>query len=118
MHATGTSTDKIYIFEQMSVPAALTKMAVPTIVSQLITLIYNVADTWFIGQTNNPYMVAASSLVLTIFLMTTALANIFGVGGGTLAVRLLGSSQEEEARKVSPTLSIQDFIHYISFQEN
>ena len=43
--------DKILIFEHMPVPAALTKMAIPTIVSQLITLIYNMADTWFIGQT-------------------------------------------------------------------
>lgn len=85
----------------MPIPAALAKMAIPTIVSQLITLFYNMADTWFIGQTNNPYMVAASSLVLTVFMMTTALANLFGVGGGTLAVRLLGSQQEGEARKVA-----------------
>jgi len=101
MHSTGNLTDKNLIFEKMPVPAALAKMAVPTIVSQLITLFYNMADTWFIGQTNNPYMVAASSLVLTVFLMTTALANLFGVGGGTLAVRLLGSQQEAEARKVA-----------------
>ena len=101
MNSPGSSSDKVFIFEKMPVPAALAKMAIPTIVSQLITLVYNIADTWFIGQTNNPYMVAASSLVLTIFLMTTALANIFGVGGGTLAVRLLGSGQEEEARKVA-----------------
>ena len=85
----------------MPIPAALAKMAVPTIVSQLITLVYNMADTWFIGQTNNPYMVAASSLVLTVFMMTTALVNLFGVGGGTLTVRLLGSQQEGEARKVA-----------------
>ena len=89
------------LFETTAVPAALAVMAIPTIVSQLITLIYNIADTWFIGQTNNPFMVAASSLVLTIFLMTTALANLFGVGGGSLVVRLLGSNQEDEAKKVA-----------------
>ena len=93
--------DKVLIFEQMPVPATLTKMAIPTIISQLITLIYNMADTWFIGQTNNPYMVAASSLVLTVFMMTVALSNLFGVGGGTLTVRLLGSQQEDEAKKSS-----------------
>lgn len=82
-------------------PSALAKMAVPTVVSQLITLIYNIADTWFIGQTNNPYMVAASSLVLTIFLMIAAIANLFGVGGGSLAVRLLGRRDEEEAERVA-----------------
>ena len=89
------------IFETKPVPAALAKMAIPTIVSQLITLIYNIADTWFIGQTNNPYMVAASSMVLTIFLMTAALANLFGVGGGNLVVRLLGGKDEEEAKKAA-----------------
>lgn len=101
MRSAMKNADKTQIFEKMPVPAALAKMAVPTIVSQLITLIYNIADTWFIGQTNNPYMVAASSLVLTVFMMTTALANLFGVGGGTLTVRLLGSHQEEEAGKVA-----------------
>ncbi len=101
MQAIRSTADKTQIFENMSIPAALAKMAIPTIVSQLITLIYNIADTWFIGQTDNPYMVAASSLVLTVFLMTTALANLFGVGGGTLAVRLLGSNDEEEAGKVA-----------------
>ena len=83
--------EKTEIFETMPIPAALAKMAVPTIVSQLITLVYNVADTWFIGQTNNPYMVAASSLVLTVFLMTTSIANLFGVGGGTLLLIYLTS---------------------------
>lgn len=89
------------IFETKPIAYALAKMAIPTVVSQLITLIYNIADTWFIGQTNNPYMVAASSLVLTIFLMTAAIANLFGVGGGSLVVRLLGSKDEDEAKKVA-----------------
>ena len=89
------------MFETMAVPAALARMAVPTIVSQLIVLIYNMADTWFIGRTNNPYMVAASSLVLTVFLMTMSIANLFGVGGGSLMVRLLGAKEPEEARRVA-----------------
>ena len=99
--AAARTLNKTEIFEHMPVPAALAKMAVPTVVSQLINLIYNMADTWYIGQTNNPYMVAASSLVLTVFLMTASLANLFGVGGGTLTVRLLGSKQEGEAGRVA-----------------
>ena len=94
-------SQKTALFETTAVPKALLKMAVPTIVSQLITLIYNMADTWFIGRANNPYMVAASSLVLTVFLMAGALGNLFGVGGGTLMVRLLGSKDENEARAVA-----------------
>lgn len=93
--------EKIELFETAPVPSALAVMAFPTIVSQLITLIYNMADTWFIGRTKNPYMIAASSLVLTVFLAANSLANLFGVGGGSLVVRLLGSRREDEARKAA-----------------
>ena len=94
-------SQKTALFETVAVPKALFTMAAPTIVSQLITLVYNMADTWFIGRTNNPYMVAASSLVLTVFLMAGALANLFGVGGGSLMVRLLGKKEKEEAARVA-----------------
>ena len=93
--------NKIDIFENKPILQALAIMAVPTIVSQLITLVYNIADLWFIGQTDNPYMVAATALVATIFLMATAIANVFGVGGGNLVVRLIGGKNEEEAKKVA-----------------
>ncbi len=93
--------DKRYLFEQDSVPHALGVMALPTIVSQLIILIYNLADTWFVGRTNNPYMVAACSLVLPVFMMTIVITNVFGTGGGTLIARLIGRGEEEEASRVS-----------------
>lgn len=89
------------LFESKPIAYALATMAVPTVISQLITLFYNITDTWFIGRTNNPYMVAASSLGLTVFMIATALANLFGVGGGNLVVRLLGKGDEEEAKKVA-----------------
>ncbi|MBO4832244.1 MAG: MATE family efflux transporter [Oscillospiraceae bacterium] len=92
---------KTEIFETMRVPKALSIIALPTIVSQIIVLVYNIADTWFIGRTNNPYMVGASSLVLTVFMATAAIANLYGVGGGTLVVRLLGAKRDEDARKVA-----------------
>lgn len=101
MSAAEHQNNKTAIFETRPIPSALATMAIPTIMSQLITLIYNVADTWFIGQTDNPYMVAASSLVATVFLMTVAISNLFGVGGGSLVVRLLGSKDQDEARKVA-----------------
>lgn len=93
--------NKIDIFENKPVPQALATMAIPAVISQMITLFYNVADTWFIGKTDNPYMVAAASLVATIFLMTAAVSNLFGAGGGALVVRLLGGKQEEEAEKAA-----------------
>lgn len=88
------------LFETMPVAKALTKMAVPTIISQLITMIYNLADTYFIGRTNNPYMVAAASLSYVLFFILTALSNLFGVGGGSQISRLLGQQRYEEAKKV------------------
>lgn len=93
-------SDKRELFETMPVGKALLTMAVPTIVSQLITMIYNLADTFFIGMSNDPYKVAAASVVGVLFFMLNALANLFGVGGGSLLSRLLGEKRDEEAKRV------------------
>ena len=95
------ATDKTQIFESMPVSRALRTMAVPTIISQLINLIYNMVDAFFIGRTGNSYMMAATSLTLTLVMMNTALSNLFGVGGGSLVARLLGAGEEKEARRAS-----------------
>ncbi|EFB77343.1 multidrug export protein MepA [Subdoligranulum variabile DSM 15176] len=76
-------------------------MIVPAAVSQIIVLIYNMADTFYIGRTNDPYMLAGASLILPVFNMLLCLSSLAGIGGGTLISRLLGSGEEEEARKVS-----------------
>ena len=89
------------LFEQTPVPKAVMTMAVPTIVAQLIILIYNMADTFFIGRTNDSFMVAGASLILPLFNVTIAVANIAGVGGGTLVARLLGRGQVGDARAVA-----------------
>ncbi len=95
------SSDKKELFEKTPVPKALAAMAAPTVISQLINLVYNIVDAFFIGRTGNSYMVAATSLTLTLVMMNTALSNLFGVGGGSLAARLMGASQEEECRRVT-----------------
>lgn len=88
------------LFERVSVPKALATLAVPTIVSQLITMIYNLSDTYFIGKTDNPYQIAAASLAYVLVFVMTALSNLFGVGGGSLISRLLGGQKEEDAKNV------------------
>lgn len=88
------------VFESLPVPKALARMAVPTIISQLITMIYNLADTYFIGSTNDPYKVASVSLTFVMYFILNALANLFGVGGSSLISRLLGVRKEQEAKKV------------------
>ena len=89
------------IFETLPVPKAVKEMALPTIFSQIIVLIYNMADTFYLGKTNNPYMVAGVSLILPVFNICLSLAGLTGIGGGTLISRLLGEEREEEAKKVS-----------------
>ena len=89
------------IFCELPVPAALRKMVIPAVASQLIVLIYNMADTFFVGQTNNPYMVAGTSLILPVFNITLCFAGLAGIGGGSLISRLLGQAQKDEARRVS-----------------
>ena len=93
--------NKNELFESVNPVKALSVMALPTIGSQVIVLLYNLADTWFIGRTDDPYMIAASSLVLTVYLAVVALANVFGVGGSSLMVRLMGEKREDEARRVA-----------------
>ena len=76
-------------------------MILPAVASQLIVLIYNMADTLFVGQTYNPYMVAGTSLILPVFNISLCLAGLAGIGGGSLISRLLGQERVEEAGKVS-----------------
>ena len=89
------------VFERLPEASALRIMVVPSVISQLIVLIYNMADTFYVGQTGNPYMVAATSLILPVFNITLCLAGLAGIGGGALISRLLGRGMEEEARRVS-----------------
>lgn len=93
--------DSKEIFEKMPVLKAIRIMAIPTIFSQIIVLIYNLADTFFVGKTNNPYMVAGASLILPVFNVCASISGLTGVGGGALISRLLGENRPEEAKKVS-----------------
>ncbi|MBO4836215.1 MAG: polysaccharide biosynthesis C-terminal domain-containing protein [Clostridia bacterium] len=94
-------TDKNELFGHVPVPKALLTMAVPTIISQLINLIYNMVDAFFIGRTGNSYMMAATTVTLTMVLMNVALSNLFGIGGGSLVARLMGMGRPDRAKQVS-----------------
>lgn len=94
------SAENKIVFESLPVLKAIKIMALPTIISQIIVLIYNFADTFYVGKTNDPYMVAGISLILPIFNITLSLANLTSVGSGALISRLLGEKMTTEARKV------------------
>ena len=89
------------LFETMPIPRAVATLAIPTVISQVVTMIYNLADTFFIGQLGDPYMVAAVSLVSPWFNLLTALGNLFGLGGGSLISRLLGEKRQADIKFVS-----------------
>ena len=96
-----TSDANHSLFATVPVPKALATLAVPTVISQLVNLVYNMVDTIYIGRTGNAYMTAAVTLAYTIFMMTTSFANLFGIGGGSLIARLIGAGRDAEAKKVS-----------------
>lgn len=86
------------IFAEYPVPKAVGTMVVPTIISQIITVIYNLADTWYVGLTGNAAAVAAISLCLPVYNIMTAFANLFGIGGSSVIARALGKGQTKQAQ--------------------
>jgi len=93
--------DNTYLFSEASVSKAVLSLAIPTVISQLITVVYNMADTFFVGQLNDPLQVAAATVAMPIFMFLTAFANLFGLGGSSLISRSLGINNREKARHTS-----------------
>lgn len=89
------------IFRDAPVPKAVISNIVPSIVSMIMVLVYNLADTFFIGQTKNAYMVAAISVATPAFLLFMAIGMLFGIGGTSLISRSLGEGKTEKAKTTS-----------------
>lgn len=89
------------LFEHAPVPKAVMEMAVPTVISSLVLVVYNMADTFFVGQTHDAYQVAAVSLTNPVFVMYVAIANLLGIGGSALISILLGQNQRQKAKTAS-----------------
>lgn len=88
-------------FLTLPVPQAVAKFAIPTILSQLVTLLYNLADTFFVGHTNDPSQVAALTLSFPLFMSLTMVGNLFGIGANSFISRSLGQGARERASKAS-----------------
>lgn len=89
------------IFRDAPVPKAVISNVIPSIVSMIMVLIYNLADTVFIGQTDNALMVAAVSIATPVFLLFMAVGMLFGIGGTSLISRMLGEGEEQKAKRIS-----------------
>lgn len=90
-----------YLFAEAPVLRAVVSLAVPTVISQLITVAYNMADTFFIGQIGDANQVAAVSVCMPMFVFLTGLANLFGIGGASLISRCLGAGDPQKARQAA-----------------
>lgn len=87
------------VFSSMPVPKAVMKNALPAMAAMLMVLVYNLADTFFIGQTHNALLVAAVSLATPVYLIFMSIGTLFGIGGTSVISRALGEGKKEKARK-------------------
>jgi len=88
-------------YNAMPVKAAVSKNAIPAMCTMLLVLVYNLADTLFIGMTHDPLQLAAISLTTPLFMMFSAVSNIFGMGGTSVISRAMGEKRTEYTKKVS-----------------
>jgi len=93
------NSKRTYLFEKAPIPTAVLTLIVPTVISQILTIIYNFADTWFVGRTGNEAAVAAVSVAMPLFIVMTGLSNLFGIGGASVISRSLGAKKPEDARR-------------------
>ena len=89
------------LFTTMPVGQAVAKLAIPTVVSQIIVILYSLADTFFIGQIGDPNQIAALSITFPIYTLLTAVANLFGIGANSIIARSMGQNDEKTAKKAS-----------------
>lgn len=99
----------------MKVSKAVAKMAIPSVISSLVTVVYNMADTFFVGQTGDALQVAAVSLTNPIFILFMAFANMFGMGGSAAASMALGQKNEKRVRQVSALVTYSSLIVGVLF---
>lgn len=87
--------DKVLLFEKTPIPRAVAKLAVPMIFSSLVMVLYNLADTYFVGMMNDPVQNAAVTLAAPVLLAFNAINNLFGVGTSSMMSRALGRREYE-----------------------
>ena len=96
-----TDAERLSLFESMPVRTAVRRQIVPAVISQMIALIYSLADTYFVGLLNSPVQTAAVTVSYSSFVMLTAISNLFGVGGASALSRALGKKNIGAARDIA-----------------
>ena len=88
-------TKKSELFESMSIPKAVLTLAIPTVLSSLVMIFYNLADTYFVGMLNDAVQNSAVTLAAPVLLAFNAINNLFGVGSSSMMSRALGRRDYE-----------------------
>ena len=86
-----------YLFESSPVIEAIMRLAFPTVIGQIILVIYNMADTFFIGMTGDSAKLTAVTICMPAFMFLSAISNLFGVGGASAIARALGAKNTKRA---------------------
>lgn len=92
---------KTDLFEKMPIKSAVLKLSIPTVLSSLVMVIYNLADTYFVGILNNSVENAAVTLAAPLLLAFNAVNNLFGVGSSSMMSRALGKKDYETVYRSS-----------------
>ena len=92
---------KSYLFESMPIPKAVMELSIPMVVTSLVMVVYNLADTFFVGMLNDPVQNAAVTLAYPVMLAFNAVNNLFGVGTSSMMSRALGRGDHEMVRTSS-----------------
>lgn len=95
------TVDPTYLFEKMPVRQAVLRQAAPAVASQMVALLYNLADTYFVGLLNDSAQTAAVTVAYTLTLLMTALANLFAVGGASQVAQSLGRHDTDGAGQIA-----------------
>lgn len=93
--------DNTLVFSEYKIPKAVATLALPSMLGMLINIVYNLADTFFVGQTGNSNQVAAVSVAMPLFLVFLAVGNLFGVGGCAFISRSLGEGKKDKIKTIS-----------------
>lgn len=89
------------LFEKAPIHKAYFKFALPVVFSMVISLIYNMVDTYFIARTGNTNLIAGVSLSAPVFTLMIAFGDVFGLGGSSLISRLFGEKKDEDGKRIS-----------------
>ena len=87
-----------HLFEEAPMAEAILSLAIPAVMGQIILVIYNMADTFFVGLTGSDAMITAVTVCMPAFMFLSAIANLFGVGGASVIARALGNKNVDRAR--------------------